>query len=60
MTNRMDPNRLVTVCAECLTAACWQGEFMCENSRTAGTTERTVAHLRNLALEDPHYWNVHR
>ena len=35
----------VTVCDACGQAACWEGEFMCDQSRTAGTTEqRTVGY----------------
>ena len=46
----------VTVCSSCLTAACWQGEFYCENYKTAGTVEMEVGKLKKLKLEDPHYW----
>lgn len=47
---------LVTVCDECLRACCWQGVFYCERYKTAGTTQKTVAELRALALEHPDYW----
>lgn len=46
----------ITVCSECLQASCWQGEFYCDNARTAGTVEKTRAELEALALEHPHYW----
>ena len=48
--------RLVTVCSSCLQASCWQGIFMCEQSRTAGFTKRTVAQLRKLNREHPDCW----
>ena len=48
--------RLVTVCDSCLQASCWQGVFMCDNAQTAGTVEKTVAELTELALEHPDYW----
>jgi len=46
----------VTVCDRCLQASCWQGEFMCDEARYAGTTTKTVAELRKLNLEHPDYW----
>lgn len=49
-------DRLVAVCSVCHTAACFQGLFMCEDSRTAGVEEKTVRELRQLALEHPSYW----
>lgn len=52
--------RLVTVCASCLRAACWQGEFYCDDYRTAGTVDKTVAELRALALEHPDFWREGR
>jgi len=51
-------NRKVTVCDKCLTAACWQGEFMCDEARSAGITEKTVAELTKLNREHPHYWRI--
>lgn len=48
---------VVTVCDNCLRASCWpMGQFMCDNAYTAGSTTRTVAELRKLALEHPSYW----
>lgn len=48
--------RTVTVCDQCHRACCWQGEFMCEAARRAGTVEMPVRELRKLALESPDYW----
>jgi hypothetical protein len=48
-----DALRPVTVCAECLTAACWHGVFMCAKAKGADTTTRTVRELNELALEHP-------
>jgi hypothetical protein len=48
--------RLVTVCDKCLTASCWNYEFVCEEYRTAGTVERTVAELMALGREHPDNW----
>ena len=53
-----DDDRLVTVCAVCLTAACWQGEFYCEAAKVANTTTRTVRELRALGREHEHYWRA--
>lgn len=49
-------NRTITVCDKCLQASCWLGIFMCDQSRYAGTVEKTLPALQTLALEDPHYW----
>ena len=49
-------NAKVTVCDSCLMASCWQGIFMCEDARTAGTTEKTVKELRELGREHPDYF----
>lgn len=46
----------ITVCKECLTACCWHGVFMCEKSRTADITTRTVGQLKKLHKEHPSYW----
>lgn len=48
-----DLTPLVVVCDACLTAACWHGEHMCQRSRSAGLTTRTVAELDALGLEHP-------
>jgi len=53
-----NPDRKVTVCAACLTASCWHGEFMCEASRTADVTTRTVRELRALGREHPSNYSV--
>lgn len=45
--------RLVTVCAACLTASCWNAEFMCDQSDSAGTVQMPVGELLHLALEHP-------
>lgn len=46
----------VTVCDKCLQASCWQGIFMCDEARTAGTVVKTVGELRELNLENEDYW----
>jgi len=52
----MNEDRLVTVCDRCLQASCWQGEFYCDEYKTAGTVEKPISELRALALEHPSYW----
>lgn len=51
----------VTVCSSCLRATCWQGMFMCDESRYASTVEKDVQELAELNLEHPSYWcpNTH-
>ncbi len=50
----MHPNE-VEVCADCLTRECLDGVNVCDLARKYGhdTTVRTVAELRQLALEVP-------
>ncbi len=47
----------VLVCDKCLTAACWYGEFMCDENKSAGTTVKTVGELRQPAREHWHFWS---
>jgi len=51
-------DRLVEVCAECLTASCWHGEFMCWGSRHADVVEKTVSELRRLRREHPSNYSL--
>ena len=53
-----DKNRKVYVCAECLQASCWHGEFMCNKARGANITTRTVAELDALGYEHPDNYSV--
>ena len=46
-------DRLVEVCAVCLTASCWHGEFLCEEWRTAGTLELSARELDKRGAEHP-------
>lgn len=48
--------RKVTVCDRCLQASCWQGVFMCDDARSAGTREVSVVQLALLHREAPDYW----
>lgn len=59
----MSCSTLVTVCAACLHASCWQGAFYCEDYISAGTVEKTVAELQTLrklgvVREHPSWWDV--
>lgn len=53
-----EEERIVTVCDKCLTVSCWRGEFMCFESKEAGTVEKTVKELDELNLEHPSYYRV--
>jgi hypothetical protein len=53
-----DDSRLVTVCDACLMAACWQGKFMCQESRGAGTLKLPISELRKLNREHSDFWSV--
>jgi len=50
------PNDKVTVCASCWRASCWQGEFYCDQFKTADILETTVRVLWKAKREHPHYW----
>ena len=56
MTDELKDETLIDVCAKCLTASCWHGEFMCDESQFAGTVEKTIDELKKLNLEHPDYW----
>ena len=47
---------LITVCAACQQATCWQGEFYCEAYKTANIKQMRRGDLAKLALEHPCYW----
>lgn len=51
-------NREITVCAACLTAACWYGEFLCDQNKTAGLVKKRVPELVKLGREHPSYWGA--
>lgn len=50
-------DKLIIVCAECLTASCWYGEFMCDKAGTAKTKQMMASELEKLALEHPDNWS---
>lgn len=52
----MSSETMITVCSSCLQATCWQGLFYCDNYKSAGTVEKSVAELTELNLEHPSYW----
>ncbi len=39
---------MITVCASCLQASCWEGNLLCDKSKTAGTIQGTVQEIREL------------
>jgi hypothetical protein len=47
----------VIVCAECLCASCWHGEFMCSRARAADITTRKASELRALGREHEDYFS---
>jgi hypothetical protein len=47
----------VLVCDKCLKATCWYGEFMCDDSVSAGLKIMKVGDLRKLGLEHEDYWS---
>lgn len=55
-----EDDRIVTVCADCLCASCWHGEFLCQTSRGADITKKTVRELRALDREHSDYYSVEK
>lgn len=53
--NRED--KLIEVCDKCFRAACWYGEFMCDDADIADTTKLPIKALRKLKAEHPKYWS---
>lgn len=47
----------VLVCDKCLRAACWYGEFMCDDAVSAGIKVMKVADLRKLDREHEEFWS---
>lgn len=52
-----EQKRLITVCDKCKMASCWQGIFMCDENRSAGTIELPISELKILKLENSFYWD---
>ena len=50
-------NKIIQVCAKCLDAACYHGEFLCDEARNASTVKKTVRELRKLAHEHEEHWS---
>lgn len=48
--------RVITVCAECLRASCWHGDFYCDAYRNAGLVKKPESELERLAAEHPSYY----
>ncbi len=51
-----DVMKKITVCAACLRASCWQGEFYCDDYREASTLQKTKKELKKLGYENAEYW----
>lgn len=48
---------LVTVCAACLTASCWHGDFYCQKHKTASTRLMRASELQALDRENPDHYS---
>lgn len=53
----MNENKIVSVCSNCLTAACMYGEFMCNSAKTAADVKMPIYELRKKGLENEEYWS---
>ena len=47
---------LITVCASCLRACCWQGKYFCEEAKDADTVQLPLSLLTAMNLEHKDYW----
>ena len=54
--NELPSDLMITVCAECLQASCWQYIFLCDKYKTANVIELPVKRLKELGREHPDYW----
>lgn len=52
----MTPEPRIDVCDKCFRRSCWDGIAMCDEARNAGLVKKTVAQLRQLAVEHPDYY----
>lgn len=50
-------DELVTVCASCLCASCWHGEFYCDDYKTADLVKKTRAELLAAGREHPDHFS---
>lgn len=53
-----DRERKVLVCASCLRASCWHGEFFCEEYQSADVIEKSVAELDALRREHADHYSI--
>jgi hypothetical protein len=55
-----DPDYEVVVCSSCLTASCWHGEFMCQESQTANIKTMKARELRKLGIEHESNYSIEK
>ena len=52
----LKPDWVITVCANCGRASCWQGAFYCDEAKTADIKQITVRTARAMGKENPTWW----
>lgn len=65
---KISDETLIEVCDVCLRACCWHGEFMCDDSREAGTIKLPAGFLRSIekhlnhtgSSEHEDYWREYQ
>lgn len=60
MSESLDDDRFVTVCASCNRASCWQDAFRCSDFYRGGTKLMTVRELLALRAESPQWYSKDR
>lgn len=56
----IEPDWIVTVCANCLMASCWHGDFYCDEAQTAGLVDKKASELRALGHENRWHFSRER
>jgi hypothetical protein len=50
--------KLITVCAACLRASCWQGVYYCDEASNSATVQLPRSKLIALRREHPSFWRT--
>ncbi len=54
--NQLPDDAMITVCASCMRAGCWQGAFYCDDNKRSHLIEKSVTELAKMSKEHPDYW----
>jgi len=55
--NKLENEIKIRVCDKCYHSSCWQGMFLCDESRNAGTVDLTIKELKEKDTQEHwSYW----